>query len=174
MKGKARQTKYAKKANQMMDKVIGKGNREKLNKAVGSLIGEGSPSAMVTKKTKGGAMTTGKTQSQQAKELKRQQEMRKKYGTMAPMEPVQKKAMGGGMKQLLGTVSPAYGMATGEGAFGESIGVMPAIAKEMRNKRKKGDPTAPAEPAKPMKKGGKVKYCADGCAIKGKTRARMK
>lgn len=46
-------------------------------------------------KTRKGAMTTGKTKAQQQKELKRQMEMRKKYGTMAPMEPVDKKALGG-------------------------------------------------------------------------------
>ena len=34
------------------------------------------------------------------------------------------------MKKLLGTLSPVYGMATGEGMFGEAVGARPAIAKK--------------------------------------------
>jgi hypothetical protein len=118
-------------------------------------------------KTRTGAMTTGKTKSQQAKELRRQQEMRKKHGTMAPKEPVQKKKMGG--RALLGSLSPVYGMATGEGLFGESVGVLPAIAKQMRKRRGRDEeevmqnprnvPVKPGMSAAPkmMREGGKVK-----------------
>lgn len=127
-------------------------------------------------KTRKGAMTTGKTKAQQEKELRRQMEMRKKFGGLAPMEPVEKKAGGGGLKQALGTVSPVYGMATGEGMFGESVGILPAMAKQARKRK---DARAMREEmkqqqAQKMMKGGKVKYSVDGCAVKGKTRAKTK
>jgi len=74
------------------------------------------------------------------------------------------------MKELLGTLSPIYGMATGKGLFGQAVGTLPAIAKDMRDDKKKEE-----DKAKGMKKGGKVKMSsaskrADGCAIRGKTR----
>jgi hypothetical protein len=70
-------------------------------------------------------------------------------------------------KELLGTLSPVYGMATGQGLFGNAVGVLPAIAKDMRDDKKKEE-----DKAKGMKKGGYVK-AADGCAKKGKTKGRM-
>ena len=77
------------------------------------------------------------------------------------------------MKELLGTLSPAYGMIKGEGLFGNAVGVLPAIAKDMRDDKKKEE-----DKAKGMKKGGAVKMSsaskrADGCAQRGKTKGRM-
>jgi hypothetical protein len=84
-------------------------------------------------------------------------------------------------KKIMGTLSPAYGMATGEGLFGQAVGVLPAIAKDIRDDRKEDKERAAMEaaargaPVQPgMKKGGKVKSAsarADGCAIRGKTKA---
>jgi hypothetical protein len=88
-------------------------------------------------------------------------------------------------KKILGTLSPAYGMATGEGMFGNAVGVLPAIAKDMRDDREEKKrraaeagmvPGQGGQAPMPMKKGGKVSSAskrADGCAIKGKTRGRM-
>jgi len=82
-------------------------------------------------------------------------------------------------KEILGTLSPAYGMATGKGLFGNAVGILPAIAKDMRDDReekKKAAEVASAveekKPATAMKKGGYVK-AADGCAKRGKTKGRM-
>ena len=77
------------------------------------------------------------------------------------------------MKELLGTLSPAYGMIKGEGLFGNAVGVLPAIAKDMRDDKKKEE-----DKAKGMKKGGAVKMSsaskrADGIATKGKTKGRI-
>jgi hypothetical protein len=82
-------------------------------------------------------------------------------------------------KKIIGTLSPAYGMATGEGLFGQAVGVLPAIAKDIRDDRKEDKERAAMEAAQAgrvptMKKGGSVKSAsarADGCAIRGKTRA---
>ena len=41
------------------------------------------------------------------------------------------------MKELMGTLSPVYGMATGKGMFGNAVGVVPAIAKDMRDEEEK-------------------------------------
>jgi hypothetical protein len=82
-------------------------------------------------------------------------------------------------KKIMGTLSPAYGMATGEGLFGQAVGVLPMIAKDIRDDRKEDKERAAMEAAQAgrvptMKKGGKVKSAsarADGCAIRGKTKA---
>ena len=86
-------------------------------------------------------------------------------------------------KKVLGTLSPAYGMATGEGMFGNAVGVLPAIAKDMRDDREEKKrraaeagmvPDQGGQAPMPMKKGGKVSSAskrADGIAIRGKTRA---
>jgi hypothetical protein len=83
-------------------------------------------------------------------------------------------------KKIMGTLSPAYGMATGEGLFGQAVGALPMIAKDMRDdreekKRLQAEAAAAGVPVQPgMKKGGKVSSAskrADGCAIRGKTRA---
>jgi hypothetical protein len=86
-------------------------------------------------------------------------------------------------KKIMGTLSPAYGMATGEGLFGQAVGALPMIAKDMRDdreekKRREAEMAAGVRPQgaapMPMKKGGKISSAskrADGCAIRGKTRA---
>jgi hypothetical protein len=83
------------------------------------------------------------------------------------------------MKELMGTLSPAYGMIKGEGLFGNAVGLLPAIAKDARGDRqkKKDEEAAKASSAQAMKKGGMVKSSAskraDGVAVKGKTRGKM-
>jgi hypothetical protein len=83
-------------------------------------------------------------------------------------------------KKIMGTLSPAYGMVSGEGLFGQAVGALPMIAKDMRDdreekKRLQAEAAAAGAPVQPgMKKGGKVSSAsrrADGCAIRGKTRA---
>jgi hypothetical protein len=90
-------------------------------------------------------------------------------------------------KKLLGSLSPAYGMLSGEGAFGKLAdsgfgGIIPTLISQHRRKKKDGTAMSPQEEAMTasggMKKGGKVKKYAkggsiDGCAIKGKTRGRL-
>ena len=90
---------------------------------------------------------------------------------------VKKMKMGG--KAILGTLSPVYGMATGEGAFGESVGVLPALAKRARERRGSReeevvqnprnvpvDESGMVQAPRAMKKGGKVEKKALGGAIK--------
>jgi len=86
-------------------------------------------------------------------------------------------------KKILGTLSPAYGMATGEGLFGQGVGLLPAIAKDIRDDKEEDKKLAAMEAAQAgkmpqpgMKKGGKVSSAskrADGCAIKGKTKGKI-
>jgi hypothetical protein len=71
-------------------------------------------------------------------------------------------------KSLMGTLSPAYGMATGEGLFGNAVGALPAIAQHLRNeeeeKKKKKQQDGPARfVGKQMKKGGKVSIGVKTC-----------
>ncbi len=94
-------------------------------------------------------------------------------------------------KDVLGTLSPAYGLMTGRGAFGKvadsgMAGIIPTMLSN-RRKKKDGTPMTPVEEAtaaaKPaMKKGGVVKKMAsgnsaskraDGIAQRGKTRGKM-
>ena len=85
-------------------------------------------------------------------------------------------------KQMLGNLSPAYGMMTGHGAFGKLAdsgvgGVIPSVLASERRKKKDGTEMSPTK-EKPtgMKKGGKVSSAsrrADGCAKRGKTKGRM-
>lgn len=82
-------------------------------------------------------------------------------------------------KDVMGTVSPLYGMVSGHGAFGKNdLGILPALAR--RERKKNADGTE--EPDKAMRRGGKVKKYAsggsvskraDGCATKGKTKGRF-
>ena len=87
-------------------------------------------------------------------------------------------------ERVLGAISPVYGAATGEGMMGKMLNPDKAaqIAQEEQMRR---EATAEqmnadrqnqiaAQYADGMKKGGKVKSAsarADGCAIRGKTRA---
>jgi hypothetical protein len=92
------------------------------------------------------------------------------------------------MKNLLGTLSPAYGMMTGHGAFGSLAdagvgGVIPTMLARDRKKSKQEEEEAmrmeeAMRTGVAMKKGGKVKASsaskkADGCAIRGKTKGKM-
>lgn len=87
-------------------------------------------------------------------------------------------------KEILGSISPVYGMATGEGLFGKSMGVIPQILninkdKEEEKKKSLGIPALANAPN--MKSGGKVKKmriggyvrAADGCVQRGKTKGRI-
>ena len=90
-----------------------------------------------------------------------------------------------GMKDILGTIRPAYGIIKGEGAFGKlapNLGLIPqalAQRREDKDEEKKkaamaAQTGAPAQPG--MKKGGSVSSAskrADGCAMRGKTRGKM-
>jgi hypothetical protein len=80
------------------------------------------------------------------------------------------------MKKILGTLSPAYGMATGHGAFGKIAdsglgGIIPTALAQDRKKEAREKEMA-EKAANGMKKGGYVKT-ADGCAKRGKTRGKM-
>ena len=96
--------------------------------------------------------------------------------------------MGDKTKKILGALSPAYGIATGEGLFGKLadkglLGLGPRmIASEAQREREEKNPQkiglAPiGSPAGGMKKGGVVKSSAskraDGCAQRGKTRGKV-
>lgn len=87
-------------------------------------------------------------------------------------------------KNLLGTVSPLYGAMSGEGAMGkmlnpseakriaEAENARNAAAAEQANAERQAQ--VKAEATGGMKKGGKVRTAsqrADGCCIRGKTRA---
>ena len=94
-------------------------------------------------------------------------------------------------KKVLGTISPAYGIATGQGLIGQmaDIGMLglgarmiASNAQERDEEKKRRAAEAGMVPGQggqapmPMKKGGKVSSAskrADGCAIKGKTKGRM-
>jgi hypothetical protein len=89
------------------------------------------------------------------------------------------------LKKFMGTVSPAYGIMSGQGPISSlaskgGLGIGTAmIAREARDRREDKD----KEKATGMKKGGSVKAKAsktssaskraDGCATKGKTRGKM-
>lgn len=79
-------------------------------------------------------------------------------------------------KDLLGSISPAYGMITGHGAFGDMRGgALGAIANLGKGKKKK---PVSDEVASDVASAGVPKYKAggrvDGCAIRGKTKGTMK
>ena len=84
------------------------------------------------------------------------------------------------MKEVMGTLSPAYGMMTGHGAFGSLAdagvgGVIPTMLARDRKKSKREEEEAKKMDAT-MKKGGKVSSAskrADGCAVRGKTKGKM-
>jgi hypothetical protein len=92
-------------------------------------------------------------------------------------------------EKLLGSLSPAYGMLSGKGAFGKLAdsglgGIIPSVLAHQRRKKKDGTEMTSEEEALAakagMKKGGKVKTkkyakggSIDGCAIKGKTKGKV-
>jgi hypothetical protein len=94
-------------------------------------------------------------------------------------------------KKILGTLSPAYGVATGQGLIGQmadkgmlGLGarMIASNAQERDEEKKRKAAEAGMVPDQggaapmPMKKGGKVSSAskrADGCAVKGKTKGRI-
>jgi hypothetical protein len=89
-----------------------------------------------------------------------------------------------GFKNFLGTLSPVYGAISGEGAMGKMLNPDEAarIAREEQERNAAAEEQANVERQAQirqqvsggMKKGGKVKSAsarADGCCIRGKTRA---
>ncbi len=89
-----------------------------------------------------------------------------------------------GVEEVLGTLSPLYGMATGKGMFGKNdLGLIPAMARRMRRKEMESSESpvkvsieveeSDMEGPKMMRKGGMTKGGRDGCAIRGKTKGRM-
>jgi hypothetical protein len=96
-------------------------------------------------------------------------------------------------KKILGTISPLYGVMSGQGAFGQLadkglLGLVPrmiaskAQEKDEEKKRREAEAVAtgvmpaPGVPQPGMKKGGKVSSAskrADGCAQRGKTRGKI-
>ena len=90
-------------------------------------------------------------------------------------------------KSLLGSLSPLYGMMSGQGLFGQGIGIVPEIAKRLRKDsdylRGEGE-VLEKETSQKMKKGGKVKKKsggmissaskrADGIAKRGRTHCKI-
>jgi hypothetical protein len=84
-------------------------------------------------------------------------------------------------KDLIGSLSPLYGMASGHGMFGEiGPGLIPSLARKSRKDKKDGvTPVNPAEEAAApgMKKGGSAraggKTRGDGICKKGHTKGKM-
>jgi hypothetical protein len=86
--------------------------------------------------------------------------------------------------KILGSISPAYGMISGQGAFAglrKMSPLMHAIG-ETDTKAEKKRKAAASEDSEGMRKGGKVKKMAkggsaskraDGCATQGKTKGRF-
>jgi hypothetical protein len=95
------------------------------------------------------------------------------------------------LDKILGSISPAYGLISGQGAFGKLRNISPALMAiddtEKKKKKKRADGTTTTteeavEETGMMRKGGKVKKMAsggaaskraDGIAQKGKTRGKM-
>ena len=93
------------------------------------------------------------------------------------------------LDKILGSISPAYGLISGQGAFGKLRNISPALmaiddTEKKKKKRADGTTTTTEEAVEEtgMKRGGKVKKMAsggaaskraDGIAQKGKTRGKM-
>ena len=84
-----------------------------------------------------------------------------------------------GLKDILGTISPAYGVIKGEGAFGKlapNLGLIPQALAQRREDKDEEKKKAAMAAQSGMKKGGSVSSAskrADGCAMRGKTRGKM-
>jgi hypothetical protein len=82
--------------------------------------------------------------------------------------------------KVLGSISPLYGIASGQGLYGKTSPLAMLIHSDKKKEKKPGE--AP-EAGEGMKRGGKVKKMAkggstaskraDGCAQRGKTRGRF-
>lgn len=88
-------------------------------------------------------------------------------------------------KDVMGTISPLYGMISGHGAFGKNdLGPAAALARRFRKKNADGTESSEEETVG-MRKGGRIKKYAkggsvssaskraDGCATKGKTKGKF-
>jgi hypothetical protein len=226
MKGKTRQTKYAKAINSMGRKVMGgaydrmEGAAKKIREAMPDPTSptEANKTRKALKKNVGGPLPAGRMLAQNAKDIAGEgldvgsgfggggkafaglmgKAMKKTARQLSGIEKnprnipvdnqgnpqsggmasaarmkkkggVMKKAMGG--RALLGSVSPLYGAATGQGAFGEigQFGLAGQLGKAYRKRRGRDEeevmqnprnvPVQPGMSAAPqmMKEGGKVK-----------------
>ncbi len=95
----------------------------------------------------------------------------KKYAEGGATAKPEKKSSG--FKELLGTLSPLYGMLSGHGAFGKNdLGILPALARRARKRRADGSEMTEAEeaaeaaevgaPPPTMRSGGSVKKFRKG------------
>ena len=84
-------------------------------------------------------------------------------------------------KNILGSLSPAYGLMSGRGAFGKlapAAGLLPMVLAKDREKeeeKEKARSAATAAATSGMKKGGTIKKMARGGGIesRGKTKGRF-
>ena len=78
-----------------------------------------------------------------------------------------------GIEEVLGTLSPLYGMATGKGMFGNDVGLLPMAARSMRKsmREKDGEPVSVSieieksgemEEPMNMNRGGRMGYNEGG------------
>jgi hypothetical protein len=84
-----------------------------------------------------------------------------------------------GIKDVLGSISPAYGMISGHGAFGKlaDSGIGGAIPLMLADRRQNKEAQRSQNEVKQVKKGGMIKSSAskraDGCCQRGKTRGKI-
>jgi hypothetical protein len=79
-------------------------------------------------------------------------------------------------KDLLGSLSPIYGVMSGHGAFGKLAGTKAEDPSDVERQKAIDEASAKALSGSGMKTGGRVGSAskrADGCAQRGKTRGRM-
>ena len=89
-------------------------------------------------------------------------------GKMKKKKVVKKKS---GSK-ILGSISPLYGMVTGEGAFGKLADAGFSPAGMLAKKMKKNKQMRTQEPVPVAKKGGRMR--GDGICIRGKTKGTIR
>ena len=80
-------------------------------------------------------------------------------------------------KNILGNLSPVYGLLSGQGAFGKLAPIAGMLPMKLAQNREEEEEKAKAAAAGGMKKGGSVKSSvssrADGIAMRGKTKGRF-
>jgi hypothetical protein len=77
-------------------------------------------------------------------------------------------------KDIVGSIWPNYGAATGEGSYGQTTNPDKAAENDAEEAKRKHEARMRALNKVDMKKGGRVRTAsqrADGIAIRGKTRA---
>jgi hypothetical protein len=82
--------------------------------------------------------------------------------------------------KVLGSISPLYGIASGQGLYGKTSPLAMLIHSDKKKEKKPGEAS---EAGEGMKRGGKVKKMAkggstaskraDGCAQRGKTKGKF-